>query len=168
MSGATFLFLGEQGETMGVPEDVEKIAKPVLEQAGVELVHVAYQREPQGWTLRFYLDKEGGIGLQDCQDWSDRLGQLVEEHGLVGHAYSLEVSSPGMDRPLRKASDFQKFMGLEAVIKLYAPLNNQKNYHGKMLSLENDVLSVFDRTSGLVRLPLASIASAKLDAPIEF
>jgi ribosome maturation factor RimP len=148
-------------------DDIEQAVEPVLAQAGVELVHLEYQREPNGWTLRFYLDKPGGIGLADCEEWNDRLGRIIEERQLLTHAYSLEISSPGMDRPLRKPADYQKFLGEEAVIKLYAAQNGQKNFHGKLLALENEELVLDDRTTGHVRIPLKSIASARLDPKIE-
>lgn len=153
---------------MSVAEEIENIARPILSEAGIEIVQVEYQREPQGWVLRFYLDKEGGVSLADCQEWSRRLEEIVDVSGRIPQAYVLEVSSPGLNRPLRKVEDFKRFLGLEAVIRLYAPQNGQKNFHGKMLSLENEGrdLMILDRTSGLVKLPLVSIAGAKLDTQI--
>jgi ribosome maturation factor RimP len=151
---------------MGVAEDVAKAVEPVLAAAGVELVDVEYQREPSGWTLRFYLDKPGGFSLADCGDWNDRLGDAIEASGLIQHSYSLEISSPGLNRPLKKPADFERFLGIDAVVKLYAPQNGQKNFHGKMVRVENGELYLDDRTSGPVKIPLAAIASAKLDPPI--
>lgn len=151
---------------MGVAEDVAKVVEPVLAQAGVELVDVEYQREPSGWVLRFYLDKPGGFSLNDCGEWNDRLGNEIEASGLIQHAYSLEISSPGLNRPLKKPADFQKFLGIDAIVKLYAPQNGQKNFHGKMVRVENGELYLDDRTTGPVKIPLAAIASAKLDPPI--
>ncbi len=152
---------------MSLASDIEKLAAPMVAQAGLELVDVEYQREPGGWTIRFYIDKPGGFGLTDCEEWSDRLGQLIEDHQLITHGYSLEVSSPGLNRPLKKPDDFQRFMGTDVVIKLFAAQNGQKNFHGRMTALAGGELEIFDRSSGLVRIPLASIASAKLDPVIE-
>jgi ribosome maturation factor RimP len=150
---------------VSVTEEVSRLAEPVLREAGVELVHLEYQREPHGWTLRFYLDKEGGFGLADCQLWSDRLGDLLDAGGVPPGDYALEVSSPGLNRPLRKPEDYRRFLGMDAVIRLYASQDGQKNFHGRLASLENDELTLQDRTSGFVRIPLASIASARLDPP---
>ena len=150
-----------------VVQEIKKLAGPALSEAKVELVQVEYRREPQGWVLRFYLDKEGGFSLTDCALWNDRLGQLLDESGLISQSYSLEISSPGLNRPLRKKEDFQRFLGLEAVVKLYAPQNNQKNFHGKLMSVEKEELVLLDRTSGLVRLPLSMIAGARLDPEIQ-
>ncbi len=152
---------------MSLADDIEKLTAPALAEAGVELVQVQYQREPHGWTLRFFLDKEGGFSLTDCELWNDRLGEIVEASGLIAHNYHLEISSPGLDRPLRKPADFERFLGVEAVIKLYAAQNGQKNFHGRLVRLENGELLLQDRTSGLVRVPLASIASARLDPGLE-
>jgi ribosome maturation factor RimP len=151
---------------MGVAEDIEQNLDPVLKEAGVELVAVQYQREPVGWVLRFFLDKEGGVSLDDCAFWSDRLGTLVEERGLATGEYSLEVSSPGLQRPLRKREDFLRFTGLEAIVKTFAPINNQRNFHGVLRGVENDDLILTDRTNGLVKVPLKDIASAKLDPAV--
>lgn len=152
---------------MSLAQDIEKLAAPVIAQAGLELVDVEYQREPHGWTVRFYLDKPGGFSLTDCEEWSDRLGQLIEDNQLIPHAYSLEVSSPGLHRPLKKQEDFQRFLGTDAVVKLYAAQNGQKNFHGRMTAVTAEELEILDRSSGMVRIPLASIASAKLDPVIE-
>jgi len=151
---------------MGVAEDIEARALPLLREAGVELVDLQYRREGAGWVLRFVLDKAGGIGLSDCAEWSHRLGDAVEGWGLVPHAYSLEVSSPGLNRPIKKREDFERFAGIEAIVKTFAPVNNQRNFHGRIEKIDGDDLILLDRTNGLVRVPLAGIASAKLDPPI--
>jgi ribosome maturation factor RimP len=113
--------------------------------------------------LRFFIDKDGGFGLQECVEWSDWLGTLVEESGLISRAYSLEVSSPGLARPLKKRVDFERFKGIDAIIKTAVSLNNQRNFHGRIEGFENDNLVLLDRTNGIVKIPLTEIASAKLD-----
>ncbi|MBK6880315.1 MAG: ribosome maturation factor RimP [Elusimicrobia bacterium] len=151
---------------MGVAEDIEARALPLLREAGIELVELQYRREGAGWVLRFVLDKSGGIGLSDCAEWSHRLGEWVEGSGLIVHDYNLEVSSPGLNRPLKKREDFERFAGIEAIVKTFAPINNQRNFHGRIEKIEGEDLILLDRTNGLVRVPLAGIASAKLDPPI--
>lgn len=151
---------------MSVAEEIEGRAAPVLTEAGLELVAVQYQREAAGWVLRFFIDKEGGISLDDCTEWSHRLEQLVDESGLVTNKYVLEVSSPGLARPLRKKQDFERFAGLEAFVKTHEPIGNQRNFHGILKGVLNDELQMLDRTNGLVKIPLAAVANAKLDPPI--
>jgi ribosome maturation factor RimP len=151
---------------MDIVQQIDQLVRPSVEEAGLELVDIEYRREPIGWVLRFYMDKPGGLGLSDCTDWNDRLGLLIEAAGLMKNAYSLEISSPGLSRPLKKRDDFQRFIGLECVLKTLEPMNNQRNFRGKMASLEGDDLMLVDRTSGLVRIPLSAVAHAKLDPEI--
>jgi ribosome maturation factor RimP len=142
---------------------IEQAVLPALAEAGLELVDLEWRREPVGWVLRFYLDAPGGISLDDCASWNDRLGEIIEAAGLIPHAYSLEISSPGLNRPLKKRGDFEKHLGISCVIKTSEPINNQRNFRGKMASLEGDKLMLVDRTSGLVGIPLDLILQAKLD-----
>ncbi|HRY28698.1 MAG TPA: ribosome maturation factor RimP [Elusimicrobiota bacterium] len=147
-------------------DEVRTLVSPVLAQEGVELVEVEYQREPNGWTLRFYLDKAGGFSLADCEQWNDRLGEVLDRSELISHAYSLEISSPGLNRPLRKREDFERFSGMDAFVNLYAQQNGQKHFHGRLVRVENGELVLEDRTSGFVKIPLSSIAGARLDPPV--
>lgn len=148
---------------MGVLEEIEGMARPVIEGAGLELVDVQFRPEENGWVLRFFIDKKGGFGLSDCEEWNDRLGTLVEERGLIARAYSLEVSSPGLARPVKKKEDFERFKGIDAIVKTVAALNNQRNFHGRIEGMEGDCLVLLDRTNGIVKIPLSEITSAKLD-----
>jgi ribosome maturation factor RimP len=149
-----------------ITSGVEKLIAPVLQEAGLELVDVEWRREPVGWVLRLYMDKPGGFSLHDCTAWNDRLGELIDGSGLIGHPYSLEISSPGLNRPLKKREDFARFVGIDCVLKTAEPLGNQRNFHGKIISLEGETLMLYDRTSGLVRIPLEKVTQAKLDPEI--
>jgi ribosome maturation factor RimP len=146
--------------------DIESLATPVLESERVELVDVTYQREPGGWTLCFYLDKSGGITLADCEYWSDRLGLLIDGANLLDHAYSLEVSSPGIERPLKKQKDFDRFKGERVHVKLFAPLDGQKNFHGFLKGADEQWLHLSLDGGRDVSLPRESVAKAKLDPDI--
>ena len=161
---ATFLFFREV--PVGIAEDLTERVRPVVSAAGVELVEVQFRREGAGWVLRFFLDKPDGIGLEDCAGWSDRLEALVDESGLVTQSYSLEVSSPGLARPLKKREDFERFKGVEVVVKTFSPINNQRNFHGRIEGMDGDDCVILDRTNGLVKVPLANMASARLDPEI--
>jgi ribosome maturation factor RimP len=152
---------------MDIVKDIEHLTEPVLAEAGLELVSLEWRRETVGWVLRFYLDKAGGFSLEDCSEWSRRLADMIEAAGLIAHAYSIEVSSPGINRPLRKRADFEKFLGVECILKTHEPINNQRNFRGKLSLLEGETLTLLDRSSGLVKIPLGAIAQAKLDPEIK-
>lgn len=149
-------------------EQIEQLISPVLEQNQVELVDLSYQKSPGGWTLALFLDKPGGITLQDCEDWSGKLGALIDGASLLSHGYVLEVSSPGLDRPLRKTKDFQRFVGEKVQAKLFAPLNGQKNFHGILLGADEVVVRVKLDDDREVELPRSQMAKCKLNPVLKF
>ena len=103
-------------------EQIEALVQPLLDDLGYELVDLEYRRERGGWTLRFYLDKEGGITLDDCAAASREVSTLLDVEDLIPNAYNLEVSSPGIERPLKKQKDFERFSGQRVTIKTRAAL----------------------------------------------
>jgi ribosome maturation factor RimP len=147
-------------------EQIETHVGPILAAENVELVDLTYQKGPAGWTLCFYLDKSGGITLDDCAMWSDRLGQEIDAANLIERAYVLEVASPGLDRPLRKTGDFQKYAGERVHVKLFAPLNGQKNFHGELLGGDEREVRVRLEDKREVNLPREAIAKCRLDPVI--
>lgn len=128
---------------------------------GLELVHLEYRREPGGWTLRIYIDKPGGVTLDDCADISRQLSDLLDVTFETQGPYRLEVSSPGAERPLGKKEDFERFKGKIAKIKRVQPIEGQKNFTGVLMgATENSVeLLIADKT---VTIPFADIRSARL------
>ncbi len=107
-----------------------KLAASLCEAEGVELVHIEYQQETGGRILRLYIDKPGGVTLDDCVIVSRQLGDLLNVKLETEETYRLEVSSPGPDRPLGNALDFEKFKGNVAKIKTHQPVDGQKNFKG--------------------------------------
>lgn len=99
----------------------EELLTPYLEAEGVEIVDVEYVRE-RNWILRLYIDKEGGVDLADCQKVSEEAGKLLDEKDLIPGNYLLEVSSPGVDRVIKKDRDFARFSGTDVDVKLFAPM----------------------------------------------
>lgn len=154
---------------MSLVQKIEENIAPLLSQNGIELVDVTYQRGPVGWVLCFYLDKQGGITLADCEAWSGQIEKWVDELNLIEHAYSLEVSSPGINRPLKKKTDFEKFLGQVVAIKLYESLNGQKRFKGILDECKEDSVSikVLD-TDQQVSFPFVKIAKAHLEPEIKF
>lgn len=111
-------------------DTVTRLADPLCSAEGLELVHVEYQREPGGVTLRLYLDKPGGVTMDDCIDISRQLEDILDVHALDLPPYRLEVSSPGVDRPVGKLEDFERFQGQRAKIRTATAVNGRKNFTG--------------------------------------
>lgn len=117
---------------------IEEIARgvtlPILDELGFELVDIEYKKEGAHWYLRLYVDKTGGITIDDCQQASDRINTALD--GAIKVPYDfLEVSSPGLDRPLKKEKDFIRYKGRKVDVKLYKAINGTKNYTGELLGL---------------------------------
>lgn len=124
---------------MKVTETVKALAEPVIEglQAGIELIEVEYVKEGADWYLRLYIDKAGGVTLDDCQLVSEALNDLLDEADPIKGKYIFEVSSPGIDRPLKTDRDFVRYQGEEIEIHLYAPVENNKIFTGTLIGREN-------------------------------
>lgn len=143
-------------------QEVRQVVEPILESQGFELVDLEYQRESQGWVLRIYLDRQGGVSLDDCAGISHEVGAVLEVKDLIPSAYILEVSSPGLTRPLKKPEDFNRFRNQMVKIKLYEPLDGRRNFKGTLLGLEGDRVRV-EAEQQVYELPLQRIAKANLE-----
>lgn len=118
---------------------VESMATELLSgQNVIELVDVEYVKEHTDWYLRVYIDKEGGIDIEDCQELSERLETVLDEKDVIPEAYILEVSSPGIDRVLRKPRDLVREQGKVVDVTLYAPLDGQKNITGVLTGFDGE------------------------------
>lgn len=124
-----------------VEEAVEKIAEEILANTDYELVDVEYVKE-HDWFLRVYIDKEGGIGLDDCQEVSGLLDEKLEELNIINDRYILEVSSPGLDRALKKEKDFKREMGKVVDITLYKAIDGEKMITGKLTGYTKDIITI--------------------------
>ncbi len=124
-----------------VEDIVEELAQPVAEALAFELVDVEYLKEGANWYLRVYIDKPGGIMIDDCQAMSEQLSDLLDEKDPIKQSYILEVSSPG-ERPLKKDRDYERFKGEFVEVKLYQPLNGKKIYDGELLGLNGDIVEI--------------------------
>lgn len=123
---------------------VERYLQPLMEEYHFELVDVEYVKEVGNWYLRAYIDKEGGIAVDDCEVVSRRLGDWLDAEDFIQDSYILEVSSPGLGRPLKKEKDFVRSLGKDVDIKLYKQLNKQKDFTG--------VLKAYDKTTVTIEL----------------
>ncbi|MFA5975615.1 MAG: ribosome maturation factor RimP [Elusimicrobiota bacterium] len=150
-----------------IVEQIEQLSFPVLQEHGAELVDLQFVHEHGHWVLRFFLDKENGITLDDCAQLSNHLGRILDATDVIQQSYSLEVSSPGLYRPLRKESDFKRYIGQRVDARVFAPLNGRRHFRGIIESAENDTVIVRDSTGEVISLPLAGLAKANLDPEIE-
>jgi len=151
--------------TQKVISIVEKLVTPIVESEGLELVDIEFQREGRGWVLRVYIDKAGGVTLNDCTIVSQQLSALLDIEDPIDTAYTLEVSSPGLTRPLKKEEDYKKYEGHLVQIKTYQSINGQKIFRGTLLGIEEGIVKV-EIKGKIYEIPLDSIAKANLDFEI--
>ena len=111
-------------------EKIRALAEPVVNEEGCSLWDVEYVREAGCWYLRIYLDKEGGVGVDDCERISRRLDPLLDEADPISDSYVFEVSSAGLERQLKRPSDFERFMGSQVEVKFYRPVEGSKSRVG--------------------------------------
>lgn len=148
-----------------VVQTVENVVLPVLDDLGLELVDIEYRREGKGWVLRVFIDKEGGITVDDCTRVSHQVGDLIDIDDLIPNAYCLEVSSPGLDRPLKKEQDFIKYKERRIQLNTFAPIDTRRNFKGTIKDFREGVL--FLEAQGIpFEIPLDNIAKANLEIEI--
>lgn len=148
-------------------ERIQEIAERAAAENGLELVHVDVLGAGRSPTVRIFIDKEGGITHEDCSVVSREVGAILDEEDFISSAYMLEVSSPGLERQLYSLKDFEKFAGKPARVKTYKPINGQRNFSGRIKTIENEEIVFDDKTSGEVRFPFESVAKANLEIDIE-
>ena len=134
---------GSEGKTMARREErTEKLLGPILEENHFELVDVEYVKEGGSWYLRAYIDKPGGITVDDCEIVNRALGDLLDEEDFIEDSYILEISSPGLGRPLKKERDFARSLGEEVEIRTYRMVNKQKEFRGILKAYDKDTVTI--------------------------
>ena len=125
-----------------VTDAVAALALPVVERAGCTLWDVEYIKEAGSWFLRVYIDKEGGVSIDDCEAVSRPLSDLLDEHDPIEGSYTFEVSSAGADRALKKPEHFARFQGVEVEVKLYRPKEGRKEYVGLLRDYQDGAVTL--------------------------
>ena len=120
----------------------EKLLLPIMEELNFELVDVEYVKEGGSWYLRAYIDKEGGITVDDCEVVARRMNDLLDEEDFIEESYIFEVSSPGLGRPLKKEKDYARSMGKELEIRTYRAINRQKEFYGILTGYTADTVTI--------------------------
>ncbi|GAO05468.1 ribosome maturation factor RimP [Anaeromyxobacter sp. PSR-1] len=161
--------IGEQS----IAEQVRSLLEPVLERDGYELVEVEWARLAGRWTLRVFIDKAGGVGIDDCQAVSKTVEPILDVADVIEPAYDLEVSSPGLDRPLRKPRDFDRYAGQRVHVKAYGPVAGtapgspaRKHWTGVLKGFRDGAVEL-DVDGVLHRVPHDQIAKANLEYDVE-
>ncbi|HXI25402.1 MAG TPA: ribosome maturation factor RimP [Pyrinomonadaceae bacterium] len=154
-------------QSSSVAERVNGIAEQAAIDHGVELVH-AEVAGPEGHPIvRVFIDKPGGVTHNDCSDVSTQIGTVLDVEDFIHSAYTLEVSSPGLERGLYKPADYERFAGSQAKLKTRPAIKNQRNFRGRIIGVENQNVLFEDRASGRLSIPFADIAKANLELDVE-
>ncbi|MFD2682793.1 ribosome maturation factor RimP [Bacillus seohaeanensis] len=144
---------------------VEELITPILDDMSLELVDVEYVKEGSSWFLRVFIDKDTGVDIEECGVVSERLSEKLDSIDPIPHNYFLEVSSPGAERPLKKEKDFEKAIGKNVHVKTYEPINGEKTFEGKLVSYEQDFLTIeitIKTRKKQVEIPTEKVAKARL------
>lgn len=150
-----------------IEERVREIAENVAIDHGVELVHVEVAGPEQKPIVRIFIDKPNGVTHEDCSEVSLHVGTIFDVEDFIHSAYTLEVSSPGLERGLYKRADYERFAGRLARMKTQSPISGQRNFRGRLLGVDGEDILFEDRTNGRVRVPLNAIAKASLELDVE-
>ncbi len=133
-----------------VSESVQALVTPIAESFGLEVVEVLYKKEYDGMNLTIVIDKEGGVTIDDCEKLHRAIDAPLDELDPIDCSYTLNVSSPGIDRPLTLPRDYKRNMGKEISVKLYKPLDGKKTYEGTLTAYDDDTFTIEDK-KGVVR-----------------
>ena len=145
---------------------VQELAERVAIDHGLELVHTEVAGPENKPIVRIFIDKPNGVTHEDCSEMSTHLGTILDVEDFIHAPYTLEVSSPGLERGLYKRADFERFSGSQAKMKTRQPIAGQRNFRGRLLGVDGDNVLLEDRTSGQVRVPLDSITKANLEVDV--
>jgi ribosome maturation factor RimP len=153
-----------------IAERARRLLEPIVVREGFELVEVEWAREGPAWVLRLYVDHPGGVNVDHCQELSRTVEPVLDVEDFIEPAYQLEVSSPGVDRPLRKPGDFKRFAGQRARLKAFGPVDApggpRKNWTGTLRGFKDGAVEI-EVDGTLHRVPLDRIAKANLEYDFE-
>lgn len=148
-----------------VIQDIKDLAEPLLEANGMELVDIEFRTEASGWILRLFIDKPEGINIDDCVFISRQLGDILDVEDNIPVSYSLEVSSPGLNRPLVKLADFERFKGRTGKIRMSSDIDGRKNFKGILHGINGEKV-IIKVDNEIMELPFSHIEKARLVAEV--
>ena len=150
-----------------IEERIREIANQAAEENGLELVQAIVAGSGKKLTLQIFIDKPGGVTHTDCSAVSREIEAIIDAEDFIPATYLLEVSSPGLERELYSLKDFEKFVGNLAKVKTSITIDGQKNFRGRISSIETDEIVFEDKTKGMVRFPFSAVAKANLEIDLE-
>ena len=150
-----------------VEDRVQAIAERVAIDHGLELVHAEVAGPDNKPIVRIFIDKPNGVTHEDCSEVSLHVGTVLDVEDFIHASYTLEVSSPGIERGLYKLQDYERFAGSLAKLKTRKPVNGQRNFRGRLLGIEGEDILIEDRTSGRVKVPFEVVAKANLEMDVD-
>jgi ribosome maturation factor RimP len=145
-----------------IVDRVRAIADPLLSNEGMELVEIEYRREARGWVLRLFIDKEGGVTVDDCSHISQEMGRCLDVEDFILVPYILEISSPGLTRPLKNEKDFVKYRNHVIRVKTFNPVQNRRQFKGKLIGVSENRIEM-EMDGGVFQIPLSDVAKANLE-----
>lgn len=150
-----------------VADRVQAIAERVAIDHGLELVHAEVAGPDNKPIVRIFIDKPNGVTHQDCSEVSLHVGTVLDVEDFIHASYTLEVSSPGIERGLYKRQDYERFAGSLAKLRTRKPIQGQRNFRGRLLGIDGEDILFEDRTSGRVRVPFEVVAKANLEMDVD-
>ena len=169
MGFAPTFYFGRETSLMKqlIDKRIKGIAALVAEENNLELVNAQIVGVGKSLTLRLFIDKPGGVTHEDCTLVSRQVEAVLDADDFIPSSYLLEVSSPGLERELYSLKDFEKFIGSLAKVKTNTPIDGQKNFRGRITSIEDDEIIFEDKTKATVRFPYSAVSKAQLEIDLE-
>ena len=144
-----------------VRKELNELVEGVVQDLNYDFVDLEYQKEGERWVLRVFIDSAAGIGLEDCEKVSKAISRVFDEKDPIPNRYLLEVSSPGLDRPLKKEADFMRFAGSIVLVKTYTALNDRKKFQGTLIGLEGENI-ILKIEGDALSIPREMVSSVRL------
>jgi len=157
-----FLIYGTMASERETIEKIVRILTPILEEDCLELIDIEFRPSGKRWLLRVYIEKDGGVTISDCEKINRELGRTLEVEDIIEHPYTLEVSSPGLTRPLKNINDFKRYVGRECKIITSKSLQERNEFSGEIIRVTEDEVELKGKI-GVFAIPICDIKKAHLD-----
>jgi ribosome maturation factor RimP len=147
-------------------QEIEDLLVPVAAREKIEIVDVQYVKEADDWVARIFIDKTGGVTINDCENIGRIFSTFLDESKILKDSYVLEISSPGFNRVLKNEKSFRRFVGSKIRIQTFKPINNQRDFLGTLLNFKDGRIKIDDVINGIVEIEFSDIKKANLEADI--